>query len=514
MRHILLFLLPFTYSSLIAQNIIPKDVLNVINKTKTNKTELLNAANYYKKNTDSLKQQAMFFLLRNMDIHYSSNYYWIDSMKNKIEFNELEYSTFQNSINGFEELKAKYGKLRPKTIIYRDIDTITADYLIKNINQAFQVWKTPIASTISFTDFCEYILPYRVYIEPLQNWRDVYQKKFNWMFDSVKNYQPKNMVKYLIKDVNNWFTSMYGFEKKTEPLPRLSALQILHRKKGFCEDVADLSVFALRSQGICSSVDAIPFWATSSGNHTLNFMNSNKGENVHFDVLFKTDNMDNTQREFKLIREPGKVFRYTYSKQKNALPNFLDTSYIPKGILRHYNILDVTKEYWMTTNVKIPVNEALTKPAYVFACVLNYLQWQPIWWSNKLDSSKVEFTDMSMGVVYLPQCYFGKKLRPVGYPIAVGYNHTQVLKPDLKIRHKVELTEQEHYLRFQTGKKYKLFYWYNQWRLLESKVAQEKTTSLTFDNVPKNALLILVLENGNLKERPFMITDDNRRVWF
>lgn len=47
-----------------------------------------------------------------------------------------------------------------KDIIY-DIKKLTSDFLIRNIDLAFQVWKEPWAKEVSSNDFCRYILPYR-----------------------------------------------------------------------------------------------------------------------------------------------------------------------------------------------------------------------------------------------------------------------------------------------------------------------------------------------------------------
>lgn len=63
-------------------------------------------------------------------------------------------------------LSALYGEK-----IY-DSKIITADYLIENIDLSFEVWKKyPWNKHLSFDDFCEFILPYRIANEPLSNWQ-------------------------------------------------------------------------------------------------------------------------------------------------------------------------------------------------------------------------------------------------------------------------------------------------------------------------------------------------------
>ncbi len=485
----------------------PLSVGNVLNKTVKNRKELEGALNYFYNKGDSLKIKAINFLISNMDIHYSYDYYWADSNNNKVEYNELKYPTFKLSLKAFDSLKTLKGRLHPIALKYRDIDTIKTNYLIDNIENAFKVWDK---NNCSFDDFCEYILPYRISVEPLQDWRRAYEKKYSWLRDS-SSVLKGSITKFLIKDINEWFTCMYELETRTEPIPRYGALQLLHRKKGFCEDVAALASFALRTQGLPSSVDMVPFWATASGSHTLNFVSLKKNDTTHFDVLFKTDSIvKNDNNIFHLVREPGKVYRQTYSKQNDALANIIDKKYIPNGILKEPNIKDVTAEYWDTREF----NVTLKPNSVAFACVLNYLNWEPIAWSKSNNKGDTKFKNMCTGAVYLPMYFINNKMIPAAYPVALGKNHLVELKTDTINLRTIKLTQQEHYIMYKTGKKYKLYYWNNKWKKLSEQTAAEKCTELTFEKVPKNALLLLVTEHGNKKERPFMITDDNKRIWF
>ena len=68
-----------------------------------------------------------------------------------------------------------------------------------------------------------------------------------------------------------------------EPLSRLSALQLLFRKRGACEDIAALQVFSLRSQGIPAAYDVIPWWATSMGSHFVNTVFNDETYQIGYD---------------------------------------------------------------------------------------------------------------------------------------------------------------------------------------------------------------------------------------
>ena len=173
---ILILLLPF-----FAQAQYPASVEAVLKKAGNNRIELEKAIQYCDKSGDSLKLKAIYFLIANMDIHSSSDYYWEDAAGKKIAYSELDYPDFDQAKTAFEVIKEKNPGLKPKAIIYKDIETITGDYLIQNLEKAFVAWRSSALKTTSFADFCEYILPYRVSVEPLQDWRTVYTEKFKWI---------------------------------------------------------------------------------------------------------------------------------------------------------------------------------------------------------------------------------------------------------------------------------------------------------------------------------------------
>jgi hypothetical protein len=345
-----------------------------------------------------------------------------------------------------------------------------------------------------------------VSVEPIQNWRPVYSEKFSYLKNSSDFDTSLLRVK---KDLSEWFVCTYNLEKRADPLPRLGALQLLLRKKGSCEDVAGLAVFTLRSQSIPASVDHVPAWATSSGNHTLNVAWNKIGKPVPYDILSLGDSISH------FVREPAKVIRYTYSKQKSTLLNYETISNIPPGFMQLSNYKDVTDEYWVTQDVTCKLYGTIkSKERIVYACVFNNGKWTPTWWGIPQNNS-VLFTNMCKGAVFIPMQYVKGQLVSAGNPKAIGYQISTEIKADTINKKTVVLNEQEHYLRYRTGKKYRLYYWNNKtWRFIAEKTAGEGQVSLTFSNVPQNALYILIPEYSQKKERPFTFTADGTRLWW
>jgi hypothetical protein len=499
---ILIFLIIACHFQVQAQY--PPGVQMALKTAGANKAQLIKALDHFYKSGDSLKIKSVNFLITYMPVHSSHSYYWADGNGKHIPFNELNYSSFNEVVEAIDALKKKYNALHPVAYSYRDIDSINADYLIENIELACEKWKSREAASSgedqAFTDFLEYTLPYRASIEPVQRWRATYLSRFNDVFGNKM--AADSQVYQLKQAVNKTIKNTWGIEGKNEPLPRLGALQILLRGKGLCEDLADMAVFVARSQGIPAAVDNIPYWGTTSGNHFLNFLRITPSY-THFDAVLDS-----------LEREPSKVLRSTYSPQKDAIANWLDTSLIPPGFMRIRNYKDVTQEYWPTDTIACALfkNNGIEKKV-AYLAVFNGFNWQPAWY-GKISNNKATFQNMSKGVAYLPMYYESNRLIPAGWPYALGYNNKMVLQPDTLHTRSITLREQEKYLKYRPGKRYRLFYWSNTWKLLGEQTAAEGTVQLTFGKVPANSLLIMIPEYSQGKERPFIITANGERVWW
>lgn len=497
---ILLFVIPLTVHAQYSDS-----VENVLKKAGNNRSELEKALEYAAQTKDDQKIKAMQFLISNMDIHSSADYYWENSLKEKIAYNELDYPDFQLAKSALDNIKEKIPDLKAKAVIYQDIETIKGDYLIQNLEKAFAAWQSSALQHISFTVFCEYILPYRVSEEPLQDWRGIYADKFQWISRQIpaKGFKP---VLFKVKDdYNSWFINTMG-EQRKEPLPRLGALQLLTRKEGPCPDIADLGVFVMRSQGIPAAVNVIPYWATATGGHFTN---------TFFDEKMHAYNCDYGAKDYEedLKREPAKVLRVTYSKQPETLAAFEDINNIPNSVLRQQNYIDVTKDYWETTDVTCSLYESPNSPKIVYASTFNGLAWRPFWWGKTADG-KTTYTSVCKGTVLLPQYYINGKMVHAGAPVAIGDKETKVLQADPQQTREILIEEADKYLRFKMGVTYKLYYWNNGWKLVDTREVKQQTTSMLFSKVPKNALLLLLASDSKKLERPFIVDDQGKRTWF
>ncbi|WP_418262577.1 hypothetical protein [Flavobacterium faecale] len=483
----------------------PNAVEQNLKKAGINRTELEKAITYCQKAKDPLKLKAIYFLIANMDIHTTANYYWENKGGQKIAYNELDYPDFDQAAKAFETIKEQNPGIEPKPITYTDLETIKGDYLIQNIDQAFAAWQNSVLKNVSFENFCEYILPYRVSVEPLQEWHTTYSQKFNWITDKIQEVGFAQTLPYIKDEANTWFKNSWGSGGRKEPLPRLGSMQLLLRKQGPCEDLADLGVFTMRSLGIPATVNSIPYWATATGGHLTNtFMDAQTA--FPFDYGEKN-------AVGPLKREPAKVLRITYSKQATTLAAKVSSDLIPESFLRQQNYIDVTPDYWATTTVKCALRKPIVPQKIAYTAVFNGLKWRTYWWGDVINN-QVEFKNLCKKTIVLPQYYIDGKMIPAAAPLLIGENENKVLTPNYSQLQDITITSFGSYLLIKPNETYKLYYWDNQWKLVSAQKATPTTTSFIYEKVPKNALLLLVASDSKGYERPFVVDEKGERTWY
>ena len=138
-----------------------------------NRAELEKVLRHYK--NDEQKHEAAVFLISNIGGRYAmvgervdGFHHFIDSVY-RIRQEEYDipaiYNTFRN------QKQNAYASIRRE----QDLKHITAEYLIRHIDRSFELWKHPWNSHLSFEEFCEWILPYRLHDEQLESWHDIFR---------------------------------------------------------------------------------------------------------------------------------------------------------------------------------------------------------------------------------------------------------------------------------------------------------------------------------------------------
>ena len=116
---------------------------------------------HYAKSGDSEKQRAAQFLVDNMRLHYFKDSPILDKYYAGIEQINKKYK-YPYCIEQYTHLYEELG-LPTDVKELCDADVLTAENLIENIDIAFADWREGLWSRhLTFDEFCEYLLPYRV----------------------------------------------------------------------------------------------------------------------------------------------------------------------------------------------------------------------------------------------------------------------------------------------------------------------------------------------------------------
>ena len=162
-KYILYFLLGALVSGCGENN--PSHVLEDVIKENPQLGEVLK-----RYEADTLKLRAVEFLIENLPYYCSYEGEQVEHYQKQFEL----YGTGLYTPGEVQDsIRKMYGRINlRKSTVKPDLE-LPADFLIDNIEWAFKVWnEQPWGKNVSFADFCEYILPYRIEDEPLKPWRE------------------------------------------------------------------------------------------------------------------------------------------------------------------------------------------------------------------------------------------------------------------------------------------------------------------------------------------------------
>jgi len=427
----------------------PQGVRDALELAGENRPELEAVLNHYSQHAaDSLKYRAACFLIENMPGHYSlKGKEAVDFRKSVIEFglrNMYPVINDHSRINPAVCFRDKYPAppaFQDLEKVY-DINVITSDYLIENVELSFEAWEqAPWKKNVSFRDFCEYILPYRTGNEPLENWRRKYRDTFRPVLDSLLNSAGMAEAgKILFDTIHNarWiFDTQVTYES-------MGALDLLECRVGDCRLLADYATCVFRSVGIPSGIDCIlqnPDMLYRQ--HFWNFIKLTSGESVPFELYQTAPKQGNKN----INRKRGKVYRIHYGEQPASIALQFKKENLP-DLLRDSCLTDVSTEYYDGAKVEFDISEKRKVGKLFYLGVFNNKTWIPITCSPVMHNKAV-FRNLEPGIVYRALYSQFDYLFPFSLPfIALENGQVHFLNPD-----------KTHLLSMQLDRKYPLPAW-------------------------------------------------------
>lgn len=384
-----------------------------LNFAGDNRGELEKVLAYYK--NDSLKYCAACYLIENMPRWYSYQGWQLDTLHVLLE--KQKKGILSDSV-----------KTRWQTFNYRtlekvyDAKVITFEYLVNNIEMAFDVWRNCSWNrSLPFSEFCELILPYRIGNERLSNWRSLYGSYYMHLLDSL----------YTGSDVMEACKIVYDELKRQKftfftdlQTPHLDADKLFDFRIGYCREQCDLVQYAMRSCGIPVSTDYMPYSPDYRYSHEWNVVRDTTGLYIPFGF-----SANKPVRGQKLCdgRRKGKVFRYCYSLQHEREELFNSIGWNIGGEEGKYH-KDVTSEYFGTNEVLI---EAFSCDKIdIGLAVFSVSGWQVIGEGICQNNKTVLFRNIEPELIYVPVA-LDYPNRMVGYPFMLHANgKVETLIPD------------------------------------------------------------------------------------
>jgi transglutaminase-like putative cysteine protease len=491
---------------------------SVLSLAGDNRAQLENVLTHYTELGDTLKLKAARFLIANMGEHSYVTYYMHDSTKAEIPFDILsfpDYATLTAAADSIDRARGTTDFSRREPIY--DRNTITAEFLTTQIDYAFRAWQEkPWARDMSWDDFRDYVLPYRGSNEPLESWRE-YWEKYADLESKMKNpSDPVEAASLINRDIMTYF----GFDPRFYYHPTDQGLaDMLANRLGRCEDMTNLTIYALRANGIGITSDYTPYWANCGNNHAWNAVVASDGRVIPF------MGAEANPGEYKLSWKAAKVYRKMFSAQPECLalqPHKQDS--LPRWLAGE-SFRDVTADYVPVCDVTVRFNRPIPDSVDIaYLCVFNSGEWKPIHWGRITGDSAI-FTTMGKDIAYLPALYLNGQVTPCGPPFLLGVDGKQTIlmaKPDVSQsvslasttrREQDASTEGIAKTHLTIGQDFEFFYWQDGWQSLGIKTAGEQP--LTYENIPTGTLYWLVGKDSNREEeRIFTLDSTGAQVWW
>jgi len=469
---------------------------------------------------DQAKRTAMRFLIANMP----GKGYIVTALRDKqgetIPWDPLAYADLAEAHRALDGIEARHGEIdfaRDKKI--EDVRTITAAFLIRHVDLAFEAWqRMPAAKRVDFNTFLDQVLPYRGSQEPVDPWLQPLMRRYAGRAKAVAGGKltPKELYAWLSDDIHKRFR----FDERYYLHPTDQSFTEMGRSgQGRCEDITNMITFAARSLALATAADYTPYWAHRDNNHAWNVLLDAQGHG--FD---------------KAQAHAAKIYRKTFAIQRESLPFRLPAGReAPNRFMASTTARDVTAEYMPTTTVTVELDaKRAGDERHAYLCVFNGGAWKAIAWGSttrEADQAGVRatFQDLGRNVVYLPAVHDGTRLIPAAPPFllhtdghverlpgeAAAAPVTAIAVSPRKVSPDTFAATPVNFLK--PGAAYVLKRWSAQagdWQIVRRITAQ--TNAPRFEDLPADGLYWLVQDDGKTRrlERVWTIGPRGFQRWW
>lgn len=449
------------------------------------------------------KLAAARFLIMNMPYHFSQEEYFISSKGEKYRPDISKFCD-NKAVESHCNSLTRYGYRINREKVY-DISSLDCNFLIDNIELAFEVWQKPWAKNISLDDFCKYILPYRAQTEMPSNLRKEMKERFVPILDSAKVQTPLEACCVLnehLKDIMKYRNTGLPFYPTIEETYKAGVAQ--------CEGICNLGTFIMRACGIPVTVEQTTWTKMDLGHSWCAVLDNGK----FYSFGPGEDQPDIHARRFSEFRHlrPAKVYRSRFDPDFSKVDKN-DDGYIT--FLKSPLIYDVTDEYLDTpTHIQVSLDKKKIKRRksdQVYLRAYNHYEWYPIAIGHRKDSICYFENIVGDNIFMVADSPEGVGLRNITVPFYVDRNgNIQKFIPQKEHKQTFTLNKRKN----KSNQEHTLHYWdTDNEKFAPLKYISATDTTLTYDQIPVNALLWFTIPERIVNQRIFFIENDSMKIY-
>lgn len=302
-------------------------------------------------------------------------------------------------------------------------------------------WK----STVSFKNYKEYLLPYKLTNEIFDNWRDTlysYHQKLIVSRPVLKNLD--SLYQFHISKTYNTLSSKVSMRKLFPSEENYSWMDIT--KEGNCVSRCRYAIYHLRAAGVPATYDYIPNWGNRPFSRHAYVGLANKEIQVP-KLLENNNNPKNLVDNLNAAMSPKKtkvftakelpkglyveyektipkIYRQTWTTQSeiNNLLSKMPKEELFTGLIKP-NMIDVTAQYLKTAIVE--TNKSLFEnKSMAYLATFDTSDWTPVAFTTFNWYGKATFKDIGKNILYLPMVY-NSELTPYENPFILDNSGTK-----------------------------------------------------------------------------------------
>lgn len=405
-RFIIILVIP-TFFFACEKNVEPSYLEQALVLAAENRTELEKVLSFYNQNPDdSLKYKAACFLIENMVHHYYYDGEQLEKYQNYYKALHNHKKKPGDPVDILDSISKIYGSFSLSNLQAKyDLRELDSTYICNNIEWSFKVWEEqPWGKNITFDDFCEYILPYRIGDEKPTEWKQLYYEKYNHylapLLDSA--YQDRDdpvIAAKLLMDSITDHDSIYFTMTAPPSYPHIGAQTALY-KSGSCRELTDYAMYVCRALGIPCYIDFMIARGDNNADHFWISYTDKWGE------LYVQDFpgwLSVTRQSGLRFDSKAKVYRHTFSIDHDIRNEIMSLDGSAPQFFERPLFKDVTiySAGHYIQDLKIPAAQLYdtgSKKKIAYLCLSRRMEWVPIAWT-KFDKKNLSFKNVQKGAV-------------------------------------------------------------------------------------------------------------------